>query len=398
MNAQVTKAEALASASELIACLSDSPDGELTETTRVRALQLTSSLTQSLEKPADGLLKFAYSPAIWMSIRSCVHLDIFTMISDKGVVSANDISKATGADEDLIRRLLRVLTASGYVAEEGDGLYGSTRWVSHLRTRTTEGMAKFIYDQSMPIITECPAYFRETGYKNPTDPMNGPFHKAFNASIPIFPWLMKPENKDRWDAANAFFEGDRGSRPSWVTWFPVQDKLLERDRDHEGPLLVDVAGGHGHDLIEFIAQFPSEDGPFILQDQQPVLDSAPETPANIEKHAMDFFKDAPVPGARVYFLKFVMHDYRDEDCLQILRNVMSSMKEGYSHLVINDFILPDTGCPLLAAEWDLMMLALMSSMERTEAQWRSLLAKAGLYIEGIYQPPGDGQGIIVCTL
>lgn len=74
------------------------------------------------------------------------------------------------------------------------------------------------------------------------------------------------------------------------------------------------------------------------------------------------------------------------------------MSKGYSYLVINEFVLPDQGCPLISAQWDLMMMIFMSSMERSESQWRALIGKAGLQVEGLYQPPGDGQGIIVATL
>lgn len=74
------------------------------------------------------------------------------------------------------------------------------------------------------------------------------------------------------------------------------------------------------------------------------------------------------------------------------------MTKGYSYLVINDFVLPDQDCPIISAQWDLMMMIYMSGMERSEAQWRKLIKNAGLQLEGLYQPPGDGQGIIVATL
>jgi hypothetical protein len=97
-------------------------------------------------------------------------------------------------------------------------------------------------------------------------------------------------------------------------------------------------------------------------------------------------------------MKFIMHDYNDEQCLQILNNLKASMTKGYSYLVIHDFILPDTECGLLQSQWDLMMMVYMSSKERTEKQWAVLLESAGLSVEGMYPPPGDGQGIIVTTL
>lgn len=103
-------------------------------------------------------------------------------------------------------------------------------------------------------------------------------------------------------------------------------------------------------------------------------------------------------GARIYFLKFIMHDWSDEDCLRILENVKFAMEEGYSYLVIEEFILPDEGCSLLPAEWDLMMMIYLCGMERTKSHWTSLLERADLAIEGFYNPPGNGQGIIVAEL
>lgn len=97
-------------------------------------------------------------------------------------------------------------------------------------------------------------------------------------------------------------------------------------------------------------------------------------------------------------MKFILHDWSDENCLTILRNVSASMTKGYSQLVIGDFILPDKGCSLISAHSDLQMMIFMAAMERSDTQWRDLMKKAGLQIEGLYQPPGDGQGIIVATL
>lgn len=211
--------------------------------------------------------------------------------------------------------------------------------------------------------------------------------------------LALPGNESFWDDANTFFEGDRGSRPSWFTWFPAQEKLINgASSDPKDILMVDIAGGRGHDLLEFHNQYPNSPGRLVLQDQQPVLDSASDLPARIEKVGIDFWAQQPVPGARVYFMKFIMHDYADPDCVRILRNVAASMKKGYSYLVINDFILPDEGCSLLPAQWDLMMMCFLAAFERTVSQWKTLLKAAGLSLEGLYQPPGDGQGIIVATL
>ncbi|OTB07280.1 hypothetical protein M426DRAFT_86473 [Hypoxylon sp. CI-4A] len=80
-------------------------------------------------------------------------------------------------------------------------------------------------------------------------------------------------------------------------------------------------------------------------------------------------------------MKFIQHDYTDQQCLLILKNVMASMKKGYSYLIINDFILRDVGCSLLPAEWDLIMITAIASIKRSESQWKNLIKEARLSLE-----------------
>lgn len=97
-------------------------------------------------------------------------------------------------------------------------------------------------------------------------------------------------------------------------------------------------------------------------------------------------------------MKFIMHDWSDDKCLQILGHVTAAMDKKSSLLVLEEFIIPDTDCHLLPAMWDIEMMAFMSAMERTKTQWRKLLEAAGLEILGMHDPPGDGTGIIISRL
>lgn len=43
--------------------------------------------------------------------------------------------------------------------------------------------------------------------------------------------------------------------------FPVQERLIHgAEIDSEAPFLVDIAGGLGHDLVEFKKRFPNHPG------------------------------------------------------------------------------------------------------------------------------------------
>ena len=103
-------------------------------------------------------------------------------------------------------------------------------------------------------------------------------------------------------------------------------------------------------------------------------------------------------ASRLYFMKFILHDWSDEKCLAILKNVTASMKRGYSQLFIEDFILPLTGTSLFSTLFDMQMVTFLATMERIEKQWRELLSEAALVVEGFHLPPGDGTGIIVTSL
>lgn len=154
----------------------------------------------------------------------------------------------------------------------------------------------------MPSITAAPHWLNQHGWQlNPTDATNGPFQAGHKTDLDMFGFALA--NKEKfWDDMNTFFEGDRGSRPHWAEWFPVQDKLLGSNvLKPDAPVIVDVGGGRGHDIAGFRKHFPDLPGRLVLQDQQPVLDSIVALDPAIEKRALDFFSEAPVPGMASVF-------------------------------------------------------------------------------------------------
>lgn len=108
--------------------------------------------------------------------------------------------------------------------------------------------------------------------------------------------------------------------------------------------------------------------------------------------------DADGIGARVYYMKFILHDWSDEENHRILTELASAFTRGYSKLIIEEFVLADRDCAMLQAMWDWEMLIFCNSMERSLSQWTSLLDKAGFKVAKFWPPPGDGQGIIEAEL
>ena len=77
-----------------------------------------------------------------------------------------------------------------------------------------------------------------------------------------------------------------------------------------------------------------------------------------------------------------MHDYPDDKCIEILRQIMKAMDKE-SVILIDDMIVPNRGAHYYATQLDLTMMATLGAMERTEKQWYSLMDSAGLRIKSI---------------
>ena len=108
-------------------------------------------------------------------------------------------------------------------------------------------------------MAKLPKFLEERGLESPHDPRNGLLQYAFNTKQEAFEyWHQNPAVLDNF---NTLMEGARGSRPSWVEWFPIQERILDGANSATGSvLLVDIAGGRGHDLEALQRKYPQPAG------------------------------------------------------------------------------------------------------------------------------------------
>jgi len=99
----------------------------------------------------------------------------------------------------------------------------------------------------------------------------------------------------------------------------------------------------------------------------------------------DFFTDA-LPGADVYVLAQILHDWDDEQALAILRNCRRSIMPGGRVLLLEQ-VMPDGDAPSYAKLLDLIMLVLLGGKERTQTEWRELLGAGGFELVDITPAP-----------
>jgi len=101
-------------------------------------------------------------------------------------------------------------------------------------------------------------------------------------------------------------------------------------------------------------------------------------------------------GAKTYYMRMILHDYPDEKAAALLKITAEAMS-AESVLVIDELVIPNKGAHEHATQFDLTMLSSLSSMERTDNQWNSLLESAGFKIleKKAYAPTGESVIIVV---
>jgi hypothetical protein len=155
------------------------------------------------------------------------------------------------------------------------------------------------------------------------------------------------------------------------------------------PVIADIGGGIGSQLVAILDAHPSVRG--ILFDQPAVVAGAiPHD--RLQRVGGDFFKSVPA-GADAYTMRWIIHDWADQEAFVILGGIRKAMKPE-SRLVLIEEIIPETP-ELTWAKWlDLHMLAVAGGRERTTAEYKELYANAGFDLEQII-PTRAGSSLII---
>ncbi|XP_060211431.1 (R,S)-reticuline 7-O-methyltransferase-like [Lycium barbarum] len=321
--------------------------------------------------------KYMFAFADSMAIKCAVELRIADIIHSHGHPitlsqiatnvdsSSPDISYLSRIMRFLVRR--KIFTAN---SQGGDTLYGLTpisRWLLH---DTELSVAPMFLMQNNPILMAPWHYFsncvKEGGIA---------FKKAHGYEI------FEMASKD--DELNENFNNGMNS----VTKIIVQAIIKEYKNGFDSiTSLVDVGGGTGAAMFEIVKAYPHIKG--INYDLPHVVSTAKKYDG-VDHVGGDMFQD--IPSADAVFLKWVMHDWGDEDCVKILKNCRKVIPEKTGKVIIVDAVLKTDGEGLfdnMGFILDLLMIAHTSGgKERSEAEWNKLLKEAGFPRYNIIQIP-----------
>jgi hypothetical protein len=367
------------------------------EAARKQMYGTTMQALAMLESPLDTIWRIIMSPHAPSALMTLIKAGVIQEIAKAdGPLTAEQLSKATGADSLLIVRLLRPLGALGFVKETGVEEYAASPLTLMLVDRALLGGYQFMFSAATRSLANMPFYLEKTGYKH-VDGAPGPFQDAHKTDNGLFPWLIS--DPPMMGNFNAFMTGQRADRKQWFDFFDIDNILLKDAKsDPESVLLIDIAGGEGHDVAEFHKRFPEAPGRLVVQDLPPVIDSIKDLIPKVERQKHDFFTEQPIKGARCYYFRSIFHDWPDAECVKILKHIAAAMTPGYSKLLLSEFVLPAQNVPLYPALLDVNMMALLNGMERTEAQFTKILEEAGFKVVKFWSVGAEIEGLVEAVL
>jgi DNA-binding Lrp family transcriptional regulator len=281
-------------------------------------------------------------------------LDVAERLND-GPLHVNDLARQVGVNASALFRLLRALESIGIFSQISPYVFSNTSTSASLRKSANDSQWATV----MHCLSDgCGVFeaWNEFGYVIKTG--NPSVDKLYGFDF----WELLRRNPRANEAMNL------AMRSASHDMTPAVTAAYEWSRF---PAIADIGGGIGTQLFSILDRAPKSRG--ILFDQVHSSGSL-VTHDRVEVIGGSFFESVP-SGADVYLLRFVLHDWADNEASLILKSVRRSIEPG-AQLIVVESIIPD-GPAFNLGKWvDLQMLVCVRGRERTQAEYRKLLADA----------------------
>ncbi|WP_329092398.1 methyltransferase [Streptosporangium sp. NBC_01469] len=294
---------------------------------------------------------------------------------EAGRTTCGELAESTGANEEGIHRLMRLLVAMGVF--EGNERTGYRN--------TTIGAALLDGPQSlrdMCLLHGEEYYTAWSHAHHAISTTSSGFEVAYGQSF----YTYLSQDKDiakrfqrNMNAANMFFD------------------QVPEIFDFSGKRVVDVGAGGGHLLTAILGATPDARG--TLFDREHMMPAAREHLAatvgldRVQLVAGDMFKSVPA-GGDVYILCRVLAGWEDDAVVEVFENCRRAMEGSSSRLLVIDRLVVDEDSTVLPALWDLQLLMITGGRHRTLDRFKEMLNRAGLDVERVAELPMETTAMI----
>lgn len=312
--------------------------------------------------PRAALNQMLVGYMITQAIHVAARLGVADVLED-GPKSYEEIARLAGADAGALYRVLRLLASQGVFAELEGGIFTLTPRAALLR----EGVPDSLRVRALIVGDYYWRGFGELYYSVKTG--KAAFEHAYG--ITHYDYLAQNVEVSNLFSALMTENAEANVRAIAAAYDFSRTKTI-----------VDVAGAHGALLTTILKINPEARGilfdlPHVVAGARKVL----ETERVVERCELlggNFFESVPT-GGDLYIMKECLGDWDDQHALMILKNCHRAMT-GQVKLLLVDTMVPSGNEPSPAKNLDVILLMLSGGRLRSEAEYRDLVASAGLRV------------------
>ena len=297
-----------------------------------------------------------------------------------GIDTPDAIAAAESTNQDATRRLIRTCASLGLVTSTDGVHFTGTPLLSTLRKDDPNSM------RGMALAQAAPGHWLSWG-RFPDAVRSGErqIRAAHGESDTIFDYFA-----NHLDEAGHFTEAM--SNLSAAAAIEIANRIETQNVN----FALDIGGANGEVVRAMMRANPDlRAGVFDLPYVVPDAEAAARKDGLHERFTTvggDFFES--VPPSDLYVLKYILHDWDDDNCIRILKNCRASLQAG-GRVVAIDYLVGALGTPGLPTLMDMNMLVMTGGRERDIGEFDELFEAAGLRRTSVSQA---GQFAVIETV
>lgn len=309
-----------------------------------------------------ALLEHAYHYTVVHLLAAFAELGIADHLAT-GPKTAQELADLTQGDADALHRALRAAATVGIVRLDAAGAFHATRLTMPMRANDPSATADWLRYLGSPSLQAAWSDLAQTLRTG-----DNAFHRV--NGMDTFQWFdAHPDEGRRFSAGLDGLTRSESAMIISACHFPRQG------------VVCDVAGGTGGLLAEILMAHPGLRGilvetPLVLGEADTYFKSIGFAD-RVQLVEGNLFETVQA-GADLYLLKWILHDWDDQACAVILKNVAAAMPKG-ARLVVVEGDQPrnlvDARFSILDAQ---MLVASEGGRERSADEIARLIAGAGL--------------------
>ncbi|MDY6897392.1 MAG: methyltransferase [Cyanobacteriota bacterium] len=323
---------------------------------------------KSESSPMMNLVQMIFGTWISQSIYVVASLGIADILKD-GTKSISELAKLTDAKESKLYRVLRTLASVGIFRETAPRQFALTEMGEYLRSDIPGSL------RSVSMMLSDEWHWRSWGEILHVVKTGQPALEHVYKVKNTFEYLTKhPESEKIYNDAMTGWSKN------------IHTAVVEAYDFNNINCVVDIAGGQGMLITSILKANPHLTGilfdrPNVVAQSKNLLEKS-QVSDRCKVVGGDFFVSIP-SGSDAYIMSHIIHDWGDEDCIRMLKNIREVILSN-GRLLVVDMVIPDGDTAHLSKWMDIdVMIMYSDGRERTEEEFRNLFQAAGFKLTQI---------------